>query len=101
MCENSTCDCEGLTSRESLTADPVTAQIAVGEATQPFRQRLHADKDGRTYYHEVRLSFFVVNGAFRFPVKEKWLRRKYGPVVIVTLEDLAQLLCSIDEEGDL
>ena len=72
-----------------------------GEATNPVRQRLRADEQWRVYYHEVRLPFFAVNGALRFPVKEKWLRGKYGPIVIVTLADLAQLLCSVDGEGDL
>lgn len=95
MCQGSTCGC-------NCTDDSVyIEQSAVGEATQPFRQRLHADEQGRVYYHEVRMPFFAVNGAFRFPVKEKWLRAKFGPIVIVTLADLAQLLCSIDEEGDL
>ena len=67
----------------------------------PSRQRLHADEEGRVYYKEVRLPFYAINGAFRFRVKETWLRRRYGDLIIVTLEDLRQLLRSIDEEGNL
>lgn len=68
----------------------------------PTRQcRLHADEEGRVYYKEVRLPFHAVNGAFRFRVKEAWLRERYGGLIIVTLEDLYQLLRSIDEEGNL
>lgn len=101
MCKDSTCACDQRP-RGSTTGDSIyTEQSAVGEATQPFRQRLHADEQGRVYYHEVRLPFNLVNGAFRFRVKETWLRRKYGELVIFTLEDLAQLLCTIDEESDL
>lgn len=101
MCGRSTCDCEGRTNRGSSTCEPIPTQILVGEGTNPFSQRLRVDEKGRVFYHEVRLPFFVVRGTFHFRVKETWLRQKYGDQVIVTLDDLAQLLKSIDGEVTL
>ncbi len=78
MCEDSTCNC------------------SIDEGTDPFDKRLYVDPDGRVYYHEVRLPFLCINGRLWFRVKETWLRRKYGSTVIVSLEDLQEILCKDD-----
>lgn len=54
--------------------------------------QLHLLESGQAYFGEVRLPFRVVDGALSFPVKEAWLRHKYGEFVRVTLDELRGLI---------
>jgi hypothetical protein len=70
-----------------------------GDGIRP-EKRLRITDDGKVYLGEVRLPFCFVNGALRFPVKEHWLRERYGRLVIIRLEDL-MALWGVDSDPDM
>lgn len=60
---------------------------------------LHVLESGQAYFGEVRLPFYVVDGALSFPVKESWLRGAYGDCVCVPVAELCALAGDDDPPG--